>query len=634
MSSLVRSPLMPLTGLRLGATALVAFSVAVLLEIPHPYWAAMPVWAMSQPTRGLLLERGIFRLLGTLFGALVGFSILRAHLPFHLAAALLAAWVALMTAAIPMLRGAHGYAPLLAAMTAGIVVVPGLFEPVNTLELAMSRVDCTLIGLAVGFLFGFLATPNSPLHELRTAVRRLGSDTIEYAAALLAGDAERIDVYVERKLLADLAEVQANAQIVGAGRPVGYRLANDVQAMAYAAVEVLASVHAFLERLDRNAAEDAALARSALASAVRSSLDAEHGMLPIEAGALVEQADPRLHQALNALAVSWHNLVQDGKRARREDAGRTPRGPAYLTPFRDESAAVVGGLSAGVATFAACYVAHASKVAQADLVALAVCMVSALLGSHPTPRVVGSIVFRGAAIGVVVAAAYRLLVLPHVDSLPMLIASVAPFLLVGGVARAHARTAGLAFDTNQLFLISSHAALPLDHLGMREVLAGSGALLFGIGLTCVIYALHRPSPHRRTQRLTQRVWQTLRRLCDAHHSPGERSELVRHIFNLSRHGHAARLTETGGSPMAALRLLDSIAHLRRLREGDPMKTPQVSEALRHIRDANGRLDSKADALDEIADSCRVEEVSGAVRVAASALRACHATYGVDPRMTL
>lgn len=62
-------------GLWLALTSLCAMSLALILGIEHPLWAAMPVWAMSQPTRGLLLEQGLFRLLGTILGAVIGLGI-------------------------------------------------------------------------------------------------------------------------------------------------------------------------------------------------------------------------------------------------------------------------------------------------------------------------------------------------------------------------------------------------------------------------------------------------------------------------------------------------------------------------------------------------------------------------------
>src|SRR5690606_8334708 len=52
-------------GLRLALSALLAFSVASLLQVENAYWAAMPVWVVTQNVRGLLIERAVFRVVGT-----------------------------------------------------------------------------------------------------------------------------------------------------------------------------------------------------------------------------------------------------------------------------------------------------------------------------------------------------------------------------------------------------------------------------------------------------------------------------------------------------------------------------------------------------------------------------------------
>lgn len=50
--------------------ALTALGVAEFLRIENPYWAAMTALIVIQPTRGLLLEKSFYRLVGALFGSL------------------------------------------------------------------------------------------------------------------------------------------------------------------------------------------------------------------------------------------------------------------------------------------------------------------------------------------------------------------------------------------------------------------------------------------------------------------------------------------------------------------------------------------------------------------------------------
>lgn len=51
--------------------------IATVIGIYNAFWAAMPIFVVAQATRGLTLERGIYRVLGTLVGAIAGFGILQ-----------------------------------------------------------------------------------------------------------------------------------------------------------------------------------------------------------------------------------------------------------------------------------------------------------------------------------------------------------------------------------------------------------------------------------------------------------------------------------------------------------------------------------------------------------------------------
>ncbi|MCK6596279.1 MAG: FUSC family protein, partial [Bacteriovoracaceae bacterium] len=61
-------------------SALLSFIIAYELDIHHAYWASMPVWVVTQPSRELLVGRGIYRLLGTAIGGVLGFAIVTAPL--------------------------------------------------------------------------------------------------------------------------------------------------------------------------------------------------------------------------------------------------------------------------------------------------------------------------------------------------------------------------------------------------------------------------------------------------------------------------------------------------------------------------------------------------------------------------
>jgi uncharacterized membrane protein YccC len=60
---------------RTTLAAIAAMAAASLLGLSHLHWAAMTVWLVAQPTRGLLLEKSFLRVAGTLSGAAVAFGL-------------------------------------------------------------------------------------------------------------------------------------------------------------------------------------------------------------------------------------------------------------------------------------------------------------------------------------------------------------------------------------------------------------------------------------------------------------------------------------------------------------------------------------------------------------------------------
>src|ERR1700754_5164189 len=55
--------------LRTFAAAMLAFSIALWLDMPRPYWAMASVYITSNPLTGATASKAVYRMLGTLIGA-------------------------------------------------------------------------------------------------------------------------------------------------------------------------------------------------------------------------------------------------------------------------------------------------------------------------------------------------------------------------------------------------------------------------------------------------------------------------------------------------------------------------------------------------------------------------------------
>ncbi|XOT97527.1 FUSC family protein, partial [Alcaligenes pakistanensis] len=122
-------------------------------------------------------ERALWRILGTLVGAGLGLAFL--HLPNpYLQLLGMALVVGVASALTHVFRGALSYLPMLAGITIGVVVLPSVLTPDASLDLALSRVECTLIGVLVTTLLCSRTTPRSQRKTYYERVRVLAADAL------------------------------------------------------------------------------------------------------------------------------------------------------------------------------------------------------------------------------------------------------------------------------------------------------------------------------------------------------------------------------------------------------------------------------------------------------------------------
>jgi hypothetical protein len=125
---------------------------------------------------------------------------------------------------------------------------PSVLRPEHAIELAVARVECTLIGVIVVTLVTGFWTPASPREDFYERVRRLAKEAMAFALAAPAEEAEAC----ERQILREMSEVQVNASLVTAGSIEGYRRLHHVDALIVAAFAVMAAGNRIAERLRRD----------------------------------------------------------------------------------------------------------------------------------------------------------------------------------------------------------------------------------------------------------------------------------------------------------------------------------------------------------------------------------------------
>ncbi|MBO9542028.1 FUSC family protein [bacterium] len=548
-------------GLRLAFAAWLAFSIAALLHVQNAYWAAMPIWVVAQSSRGLLLERGLFRLVGTLIGAGVGLGILHVPAAPWLQLALLGIWVGVCGALTHLLQGVRSYGALLGGMTAAIVVLPTVLAPDQSLELALSRIACTLIGVLVVTLVTGLFTPKARRQAFYQRARQLAGDAVAFAADAIGGSQQD---ELERRILSEMSEIDAAAHMVSAGSLEGSRRLKHVHALVASSLAVMAAGAAIRARCRRGGTvpETLPVQLNALADQLRS--QALSAAPALEMAAL-RAADPlfeRLASALDSLVNAEAALFADPGETNARSFGKET---AYLAPHRDWMLARSTGLVCGAGTFLAAFLGLASGSHVAELAALGVCIFSMVLGAMSTPQAIAPKLFTGIVVGALVATFYRFALQPHIETTAGLILSVAPFLLVGGLARASRRTAIPALDANMCFLLASRAGMPAASAG--EILSGALALVLGAGVVSAWFMILPRRASKQAEEAARLIRQDLGRMMTRKASLSSEAwhpRTARQILRLQL--HLSRASELGESAprglLAALNLGQAIASLQ------------------------------------------------------------------------
>ena len=134
--------------LKTFAAAMLAFYIALLLDMPRPYWAMTSVYVTSSMLTGATSSKAVYRILGTLIGA-AGAIVLVPNLldAPELLSLVIALWVGAFLY-VALLDGTpRSYVFMLAGYTIAIVGFPVLSTPELTFDVAVSRVQEITLGI-------------------------------------------------------------------------------------------------------------------------------------------------------------------------------------------------------------------------------------------------------------------------------------------------------------------------------------------------------------------------------------------------------------------------------------------------------------------------------------------------------
>lgn len=167
--------------------------VAMYLNLDRPYWALISaVFLQIRPESGLVLEKSLCQIFGTLVGGAVGICILEFFVGYPaVAIGLLALWLGITSTASAMMRSSNFiYAFAMAGLTAGIIVLLVMVSPANAssqtiFNVAQARISEIVVGSICAALVSQLLWPVSVAQVLQQQARSVVNQTLDYLAAEL-----------------------------------------------------------------------------------------------------------------------------------------------------------------------------------------------------------------------------------------------------------------------------------------------------------------------------------------------------------------------------------------------------------------------------------------------------------------
>ena len=608
------------------AAALLALLVGYWLDLPRPYWAMMTVYVISQPLAGAVRSKAIYRVCGTLLGAVFAVFITPplVNAPPLLSVAI-AAWVGFCLFISLLDRTPRAYVVMLAGYTAALIAFPTVDHPDQIFDIAVARVEEILLGIACATLTHSLFFPRPVGTLLRQRLISWLQEGDAWALDLLRGGPAARTGTDRRHLAAAASEIHMLTVLL----PFDTSALHDTGAVVRTLNERMTLLIPILSGVaDRLAALQghAGLAQrelDAMADWITGGCDA--GPVPALAALLAnaraalvgrdwatllrESLLSRLQDLLSTLGESHMLLVYLSRPGDRlpPDLAQAVATQTSRPLHRDIGMAAVSGLAASLSMLVVCTLWIATSWPEGGIAAALAGVFCAIHSGldDPAPAVAKFGLFT--ALALPVAAIYQFGILPAIDGFPMLALVLAPTLLLSGAAMTDRRTAGPA----TFFTLALVAALALQENFSANFAAfvntNAAQFVAFVVVVLVTRGMRSMSVDVAARRLLVRNWSSLASLAQREHDPDMielASQLVDRLGLVTPKLAAADMTDQTDAvdALTDLRIAMNIAVLQRQRASfTPALAAAASGVLRQVGGyfadrATGRVTRPSDDL--------------------------------------
>lgn len=428
-------------GLRTGIAACLSLIIAWALGLEHPQWSAMTVWAVSQPTRGLLLEKAAYRTLGTLLGTVVGMIlVVTAGDSIILLATGLTLWVGLCVYTGNLLHGLISYGAILAGYSASMVALLTR-TPDALLPLGIDRLLTVFVGVLTALFVGWLFTYKRAEQSLVNQFRRQSAENLKLLAdAYNSGSLKALNSHDR---LSKLAHLEAQLVDHGSGSPAAHQSAKTIRRVLNAQLGLFAQL------------ETKGIIKSAVISEHLHSLS--NALIKNNSSEIINSLKQALQTFEHASVLPYFKEFVDAslQRLQFRDSGKAAQSVPLLSillhrDWRGARQAAIRTVS--VMTLISMAWAYTEWFQIAYLLLGASVMLT-LFSTAENPAKTMVYVFLGQSAGASLALMMQAFVWPHMDSILTMLVSIMPIMLLVGIPLSHNKTTNGSMDFTLVFLL-------------------------------------------------------------------------------------------------------------------------------------------------------------------------------------
>jgi uncharacterized membrane protein YccC len=493
---------------RTTAAALLAAFIAFLVHLPQASTSMITVFIVSQPLAGMVLSKSLYRVAGTVGGAIaaITFTAAFSNAP-ELFALAVSVWVGLCVTASVYLRDAPmAYGAMLSGYTVAIIAFPTVGAPDTVFQAALDRGSEIVVGIACATVLSQIVFPRSAADTLKAATTSVISSASRWAADTLRGRPDPATVLADRRALvakvATLDVLRVHASFDNLETRRSNRALRLLHGRIVSFLALLVSIHDRLEIL--RAEYPAALVRMRpllLRAADAMSPDGTQDERQAAKAALISAAP-----GFSAMAADRTRLIErtvllrvadlvelrgDLDLASLSHARADDETPMTLARYRDHGLAIISGLIAFLAVGAVCAFWIATGWDSGAGAAIMTAVMMSLFAQADDPSAAAGSFFWMTALGSVIAGIYAFAILPGLEGFETLALALAPFLFAAAYLMSAPRytLAALACALGALNAMGLVNVLSEDFASFAN---GALAQLFGIGLAAALLGALRP----------------------------------------------------------------------------------------------------------------------------------------------